>query len=321
MSVRTLPSFIETRLWAFTKAWPNSLNREYERYTLALNPPRAKRRSRDSGSRDEPFWVPFPGWLFAAFTRSGTAHSPRGFLNDVIWAQYCLFLAVRVQDDLVDSQARDSSLIYAADEFLLEAERVLARHFGLSPSFSKLYRGCVLTTTRALVGVHALHRSSRIAPARILAGYADESALFDVAPAAICIMFNRAKDFPRVAKFSSEMVVAGQIMDDLQDIEEDLRVGRWNYVVRRILGRRRLCDTPSNVALELIGERVLQADALDPVFDEIRRHLESARDAIEALTVTPANALVCHQLQGVEVLRQALHRRRVDLLFRSATRH
>ena len=77
-----------------------------------------------SGAPTElPFWLVAPGWFLSP--QKGSRH--RRLLSDLAFGQYCLFLAIRIHDDLLDDQARDRWLILAGDDLLIEPEEQFAR--------------------------------------------------------------------------------------------------------------------------------------------------------------------------------------------------
>ena len=51
-----------------------------------------------------------PGWI--AKEKKTNVLNDQKFLEDILWAQYCIFLSVRILDDIYDKQAKDSNLIF-----------------------------------------------------------------------------------------------------------------------------------------------------------------------------------------------------------------
>ena len=84
---------------------------------------------------------------------------PEGFLHDVLWGQYGLFFFVRIQDDLIDGQARWPGLVLAADQLLLASERGFARHLESYPGCWEARRSYLEQTTRTIATVDRLQLS------------------------------------------------------------------------------------------------------------------------------------------------------------------
>ena len=304
---------IAKRLDACMRRWPRSLTRDFRSYAGALN--RRNQGARQAIGADR-FWILLPGWLLAAYSSRRKKKNISGnFLSDIRWAQYCLFLFFRIQDDLFDAQATNPTLLFAADQFLVEAESALSKHLGTSPRFWQLYREALAKTARALVVVAELQRARRAAPQALLAGYAESAAVFNVAPAAICSICAQMKNFSRLAKFTREMTIAGQIMDDLQDVGEDLQQQKYNYAARVLLRHRRKGEAVTKKTLEMKAETILLTDGVMKLLDEARQHLARAEEAIAPIGLRPARALVRRYQRGLDWMQDKIHRRQVDFLF------
>src|SRR5207244_2505089 len=114
-----LRRMLERRLAAYIKSWPPTIGRDLSMYSEARRRPASGRRS----ARRDRYWTSLPVWLlkhprFAAPRRGGHA-----FLEDILWGQYCLFLFVRIHDDLFDRQAQSPALLFMADGLLVESRR------------------------------------------------------------------------------------------------------------------------------------------------------------------------------------------------------
>jgi len=239
----------------------------------------------------------------------------RNFLNDILWGQYCLFLFVRIQDDLFDGQADSPSLLFASDQFLFEAECTFSNHFRCESPFWDIYRRCLQSTTRAIVYVDRLQQTQSSSPQKLLAEYAWVCAIFKVGSVAICAKFNRMKDFTRVAAFADEMAIAGQILDDLEDIEEDLQRKRFNYTTTFLLHYPKKRKSPRNETLRQIAENLLFTNVATKLFLELQRRLELADEALRPLQLMASRKYLRFYRQSLDNMENQLHRQRVKLLF------
>jgi hypothetical protein len=232
------------------------------------------------------------------------------FLGDVEWGQHCLFAFVRLQDDVLDGQAAGPALLFAADQYLFEAERAFGGHFSRASRFWSLLLESLETSTRAIVEADGWQRRPGRKAADLLPKYAEIAAVFRVGSAAVCLKAGRARDLPALARFSDGIATAGQICDDLIDVTEDLRRGRYNYVAQLLLGSaRRALD--AREAERRIARAIVSSDGADRVFREVRRNLAAAERAAGALPCPEARAHVAFWRGEVDRMASELHRRSV----------
>ena len=196
-----------------------------------------------------PFWIAVPVRLDDAFGRAGP-----GFLADVLWGQYCLFECIRLQDDVFDGHTTDLALVYGANQFLVEAERAFARQFSRPSPFWPAFWRALERSTQAIVRVDALQRRRGRAPARLAREYAGVAAVLGVGTTAVCLRNRRPAAAARLQAIADEWAIGDQILDDLDDVADDLRRGRFNYVAQRVGGRA--------VGLEPVRRSVARAIAL-----------------------------------------------------------
>ena len=160
-----------------------------------------------------------------------------------------------------------------------------------------------------------MQQTFRTSPGKLIAGYARIAAHFNIGLAAICTKCKRMKDFPPVARFAAEMVIAGQLMDDLEDIEEDLQSGKYNYAANRLLrqsDRRTIIESEVG---EVIGRAILVTNGVSTLFREVRRHLALAKQAIEQVGIPDASYMVQRYQEGMDKMQNNFHRSRVNFFF------
>jgi hypothetical protein len=266
------------------------------------------------GNRLERYWILLPCWLFNKFqpVKDGK-RIEAGFLDDVLWGQFCLFLFVRVQDDLFDGQADSFKLLFTADHFLIDSERSLSGHFGRRSPFWRSYWDFLRETVQAIVKVDELQKEPGRMTRASLRQHARVSAIFKMGSAAVCAKFRRMKYLSHATRFADEMAIACQIVDDLMDVEEDLERGRYNYAANTLMRlgprTRRSPRQPSKA----VARSIVLEDGMSRVLTEVRRHLRNARDAIKPIGSSDADAYVSQMLTHLDKHEKILHEARVRL--------
>jgi hypothetical protein len=292
-----LQSLLQKRFAPHLRSWPSPVVEDVVAY-LGDWPRHAVGR-RDGAER---FWSLLPRWLLAdrRFVADGRR---REFLNDILWGQYCLFLFVRIHDDLFDGQARSMSLLFVADRLLVESETAFARHVP-EAAFWRLFRDSLTKTTQAILEVDHLQRQPGAMHARLLGLHAKVSAIFKVGAAAICVRSNRMREFRSVSRCADDIAIAEQILDDLLDVEEDLARGRYSFAFNDLLG-----EDAARVdgRAERLARRVLLSDGVGALMERARIHLVRAEAAIAPVRLPPVVAYVDTFRRHIDELRQQFH--------------
>ena len=292
-----VPSTTTVR-WAFVRSQPEAFREVLQAFFR--KPTRRSLGQEDRAKRwlHLPYWRILPAALSARF-RSRKLLSP-AILRDIQWAQYCLFLFIRSQDDVFDAQSHNPVSIYAADQCLFEADRIFAKYFSFDSWFWKIYRESLVMSTRSIVEVDTLQKKSTSRPADLLEGYARVCSIFKVGSAAICELLGRKRAFRRVSVLCDEMAKAGQIIDDLRDMEEDLRRNRYNYVasVFRRLGKLKPRQHRSKALLEEL--RMLAAT--EQIYDEVRSYVQNASMVIASLRMSDVEEYLRHYASSIPTL-------------------
>jgi len=290
---------------------------DFREYIRSFHP-KAGRGIRFSGTdENQPYWFLLPSWLADVFSGQENARNlNRHFVADVLWAQYCLFLFIRIQDDLFDMHTERISLIYAADEFLLEADRVLSKHFRRFSGFWDIYRRCLSETLFAINTVDAMERTPVTRSVKLLSKYTGVCSIFKVGSLALCEKANRMQEFRRICDFADQMAMAGQILDDYYDIGEDLKRGRFNYAASFLLGGgQRKWKFPPLRALKQINQNILLTELGDRLFLKIRQHIVLAREALGKMASPEASAYINSYLKTLVIIENQFHMRRVKIIF------
>ncbi len=312
--VDTVLKSVNKRLQTFINSWPESMAADFsDHYNRFKRPPKSE-NSAEAKYFEYPFWILLPCWLSDKYSFNLKPYS-RHFLKDMLWVQFCLFFFIRNQDDLFDAHTHKTSLIFASNLFLLEAENILARYLMSSSNFWPFFRDSVKVSSQAIVETATMQQTFTTSPGKLLTGYARTALCFNIGIAAICTKCKRMKDFPFLTRFAAEMVIAGQLMDDLEDIEEDFHSGKYNYAANRLLrqfGRRTI---KKHDAPELIRRAILVTDGIGYLFRDVRRHLSLAEQAIEQVVIPEASYLIQKYQAGMTKMHNNFHHNRVNFFF------
>lgn len=228
-----------------------------------------------------PLWLIAPRWYARRRATIG-----RRFLPDVLFGQYCLFLAIRVHDDLLDDQAGTRWLIPAGDDLLIEAEHQFARHVD-SRDFWSLYRRLVRETLHGIAEVDRLQRSPAGMRIAALPLYAKVASIFNVGVAATCSVSNQARAYRQFARYAHHLAICGQLQDDLEDVDEDARRGRMNAAVTMLLKGRRLEAGSAAWRRALAAAALLEGRAA-MICELAREHADRAVRIARLMGIDPA---------------------------------
>lgn len=313
----SLHSFFRWRVERTVNSWPRVIQRDIRQY-LGLARKKFGADVRLHGRRtDQPYWILLPFWLKEKLGRRNGVFRGKHFMDDILWGQYCLFVFIRIQDDLFDKHTERPPLIYASDLFLFEAERVFSKYFHKASAFWNIYRSCIVETILAIASGDSMERKPVRNRERLLSAHGRTSTICNVAPAALCLKAGRIRDFKRVSVFATEMMKTGAIVDDLQDLEEDLERGRFNYAASFFLHGIRMKKSGKKIVRRQIVRNVLLSDGLTRLFQEINRHMELAERSIKPIAVPAANKYLQSYRRSIAIMENDIHRWRVRTIFGS----
>jgi hypothetical protein len=245
---------------------------------------RAVRRSATGSPAALPYWLVAPRWLL----RGRRAARGRRFLSDILFGQYCLFLAIRILDDLIDEQAKNPWLIPAGDDLLIESEQQFARHVA-SRKFWMLFRVLVRDTLHAIAEVDRLQRRPGGMHASDRQLYARGAAVFNAGVAAVCAACGPTTLYPLFARYAHHLAISGQLLDDLEDVEEDGRRGRLNVAATLLLrGRGKGIEPGGARWREALATAILLEGRATLVLDLAGDHANRAAAAARAMRLQPA---------------------------------
>jgi hypothetical protein len=286
------------------------MRQEFHRYLRGFYRETVSRTACEDSTRTQPYWLLFPGWLSHKYAGKAPNRISRGTLNDILWGQYCVFLAVRIKDDLFDGQTSASCLLGAADHFLAEACNVFSRHISNENRFWDMFSDNLKETSLAIIEVDAMQRRRRVSLTQMRDGHARVSSIFKIGTAAVCCLAESAGHMKHLSRGFDRLAVAGQILDDFQDIDEDFRQGRLNYAARFILGASRQAAVPREDALHHIAERLLYSDSAARLFAEVIGHVYMTSRILAPLKLPEVDDYINKYAQSLERTADAVGRER-----------
>jgi len=302
---------VQERLRRLFRGQPTHLRNSASRYFREHGRRLVRRRRQDAVN---PFWLLAPGWYL-------TSREQRGILHDLLYAQYCLLLTIRIHDDLLDAQATDSWLILVGDDLLVEAQTVFEQHSrGHAQS---IVGSAVRTSLYAIADVDRLQRASRGMPISARGLYADVAAVFSVAAGAALARLNRYDEYRTFRRFASDLSIASQLLDDLADVEEDAAHGRLNVAAAMLIGSPRLAVRCRNQRFrrQLIARRIASEGAAESLLDLTIAHVHRAARTARRLSVSQATEYARAMERECNQLREAMHHTRVDVILGDLARH
>ena len=273
---------------------------------LVASMSRARDTRRSAAPARLPSWIAVPLALDAAY-------GPRSrgpFLRDVVWAQFCLFQCIRLQDDVFDRHTTDLALVFASDQYLVEAERTFARHFPRSSRFWEIFRSSVETTTRAIVQVDAWQRRLGVDPARLAREYAKVAAVLEVGAIAVCLAHRRGGAVADVRRFLDSAAIGDQILDDFEDLAEDLRRSRFNYVAQRLHDGGRP-HAERRRAERQIAAALQRRDGVARILSDAERRFARAAAAARRLAIPALGEMAGAAQRSVRDMQARVHRAEV----------
>lgn len=295
-----------------TRTWPEVLATGLAEYLQSAcwgeisESPRAS-----GGSEEDPYWLLLPVWLARKYEGTDTLDQEvERFLSQVLWGQWTLFLSFRLQDDLYDGDARSPPLVLVANLLRLESERAFETYFAGDRAFWSYFRSWQEDTYGAAAEIDAAQLSQQGIDVSQLELYAKASSVFKVGAAAVCLERGDGSDLALVGRFADRLASAGQILDDLVDLQRDLERGRRNLAASSLSTE---CSSEVGIrrAQQEILRSILWSSGAEPVLGLIRTQLDEAMILARELSLPAAQTLVEEALDSLHLVAAALHRLRV----------
>jgi ribosomal protein L29 len=118
------------------------------------------------------------------------------------------------------------------------------------------------------------------------------------------------RDLPALARFFDDVATGDQILDDLEDVDDDLRRGRFNYVAQRLCRGRVGTFDIEKVRREIARALALD-DGADRVLDDARRRFVRASATAARMRIPALVALAATAARSVDDLALGFHRAQV----------
>lgn len=213
---------VRRRLRRLLRSWPSPIADAVGPVLERVHPVRRGRRLH----LHLPYWSVLP---YCIAERRALAPAD---IEDILFAQYCVFFAIRLQDDLVDGHRKPGPVISAPSLFLLAGLKAL---LGCHPAGSKIgEEACrlVRTSLAAIVRSASLQKKRDVSWRVLRRVYAEQNAALKIGLLAASGGSTHSTLYRRISRCADHLAVAGQLLDDLEDIQEDRAAGRMNAAAR-----------------------------------------------------------------------------------------
>jgi hypothetical protein len=260
------------RLEVFINTLPLSMSNAFDNYYSEVE----WKKSSKTKNPNIPFWILLPYALSEYYAKKDNSdEKERNIINEIIWAQFCIFLFIRIKDDVLDA-GTDIYLSLIADQFLIESEKSFYKYFQKSKTFWSLYHMMLRESTIAMYQKEKFQKDIYSATNDIKNCIIEEGAILNLGIAAVCCRFGKRRDFSKLRNITSHLTVASQLIDDLIDVEEDLNIGNYNYVLRRLIHYDNFTNSSNNEIIEKFNENMVFDNGFVKLTEEISNHLNQA---------------------------------------------
>jgi len=221
-----------------------------------------------------PDWLTIPVQLHEAWASERTG-KPVADLGDVLWAQYALFLYIRLQDDVLDRQQEDLRLLFVADRFLLESLACIEQ-----PELLSFYRARLRETVDGILDVRRLEARPGLFTTEHLGLHANVNGIFKVAAASVSALCGRPEEMSWIAPLMDRLAVFSQIGDDVCDLVQDLRAGRFTWVANVLLDADREEHIDVDQRMRRLADGLFDGERRARVVDELRKVAGAAASSV-----------------------------------------
>ncbi|MHB8906097.1 MAG: hypothetical protein ACYC4T_04580 [Melioribacteraceae bacterium] len=227
--------------------------------------------------KELPYWISLPCWLHYKWSADNSI-STNYSLEDLLWAQFCVYLSIKISDDELDGQTNITSSEPTAKLLLTEAESTLSNYFSANTNFWEYFYNYLNETNSAIVKTNELQRNWSLETDELNKEYYSLASVLKIGTLALFIANNKLHEYESADNYLIEMSTGGQILDDLLDYEEDLLSGKLNYAARIMLDGFPL-NLSKEELIEKIVESFIRTNKHKIVFDLVRSHYNKAHDA------------------------------------------
>lgn len=258
-----------------------------------------------------PWWFSVSSWL--SKENKIKILKNKKFLEDILWTQFCIFLSIRILDDIFDNQAKSSNLLFIPPLLQLEADIQLAKYFPNDSPFWKKKNDFQQKTLKGIIHTDKLQRKRKVKIKNLLQVYTDVAAIFKIGITAIC---EKQKDYKKLKlfyRFADELAIISQLFDDFYDILEDLKLGKINSAVRIILNAEPIGSIDD--ITDSVAHALQYKDGFNNLAIEIRKHTKTARRAAEKIQIEDTLLHIESFENTLKTLEAKQHKKRVAYMF------
>jgi hypothetical protein len=227
---------------------------------------------------------------------------PISSVSDLLFAQECVFLAIRLQDDLFDRHMEPGAAVFAPTLLFLGAHDVLGARFSPTDRFWREYRRLISASLEAIVRVESLQRAKSATWQQLRGAYIAQNSALKIGICGVCRIAGIDTVFDAVSHFVDHLAVTGQLIDDLLDMEEDLKAGRTNIASGFMLAPGVKKSKRNSMGL------ALSVDRLSGYLGLLRAEVLAAGGLLQSFRLPSARRLVADHLQVITAWEQAVRR-------------
>ena len=307
---------IDLRLEEFINTWSKPMTAEFKDYYSNASWQKGMVFSLNYDYEKVPFWFILPSEILSKFFKSDfSSENNMKFLHDSLWAQYCTFMFIRIKDDVIDSNEKNELLILISDQFLFEAEETLLNYFERSNSFWKIFYQLLKETTKAIYEKANLEKLFQQSSDDIIHFSGREASVLNIGTAAVCSKYNKLKEFQLLKKMTYHLVISRQIIDDLFDIEEDLKIGKYNYAASLFFNNNLAEISNSTEAVKVLSKSTIYSEGINVLFDDINKSVEIAELLAKLLELPLIITLIANYRIYIKSISNSFFQQRLKKIF------
>lgn len=272
-----IDNLIECRLEKFISTKPKSMQVGFKNYYTSASWDTGIRFFLSIKDSQVPFWYKLPIIIEAdTNNKFGLAFDKKKILQDSLWAQYCIFMHIRIKDDVIDLDTDDKDLILISDLFRIECEETLAKYFDHNNNLWSTYYQLLKETTTAMYKKENIEKQKIPSTIEILKQNGLESSILNIGTAAICFMYGKTKEFLTIKQCVSYLVISSQIINDLNDFKKDLKRGNKNYVAARLMEFQNFKGDSTDEILEQITNYSFNSKQIEMIINDAFNYITKA---------------------------------------------
>ncbi|MCB0743777.1 MAG: hypothetical protein KDC67_07735, partial [Ignavibacteriae bacterium] len=213
------------------------------------------------------------------------------------------------------SNEKNELLILISDQFLFEAEETLHKYFEKDNSFWKIFYQLLKETTQAMYEKANLEKLFQQSSDDIIHFSGREASVLNIGTAAVCSKYNKLKEFQLLKKMTYHLVISRQIIDDLFDIEEDLKIGKYNYAASVLFNKNLSEISNSTDAGKVLSKSTINSEGINVLFDDINKSIEIAELLAKLLELPLIITLIANYRSYIIAIKKDFQAKRIEYFF------